>query len=303
MARLFRGNELRVAAQDRWLQPEEILEILDSYPSLGFFLSTSPPRNPRDGDVYIFDRTKVRDFKNDGLDWIRKNNEPGRIREDYIKISVRGEFLITGFYTHCRENTSFSRRCYRHATEGSVLFFVHYRNSVDSTSKKGLNELKLKSESMMGIKQKPSLNESILPEEFKSYDFDSSSFSDNTIWGNVVEYSTGVSDQTAFNFNDRETDELVLRLFDVADNCDSSFSQDSMQIKDPCEMSASAAAFADTTLPDFSSSRSHELSGFERTQSQRFITSIVDFAPTSGTFQDHYTRSMSRFQFYFILFS
>lgn len=120
-----RGQELRNAAQVRWLFPLEIRETLHSYNLLGFKLSLSPQEYPSNGDLLIFDRVLTPNFKDDGVPWVRKQN--GAVREDFMKILIDDSHDVTGLCTYSIADQDFRRRCYRFP-KGSTIFLVHYRH-------------------------------------------------------------------------------------------------------------------------------------------------------------------------------
>eukprot|EP01036_Dinobryon_divergens_P036388 gene36388-47369_t len=117
--------QFRLDAYDRWFQPEEIFDILHNFADMGFIVSTEPPSNPKSGELYIYDRIATSNFKSDGINWVKKLAS-NRIREDFVKLSVKGTHLITGLYTFSTDDQRFKRRSYR-LTEGSSYTLVHYR--------------------------------------------------------------------------------------------------------------------------------------------------------------------------------
>lgn len=141
-------------ARERWLTPDEISVILQSYERLGFPPTTRRPLRPPDGSIFIFDRAVVPDFKADGVQWMKKKDS-NRTYELYVKLHVGGAHAVTGlYYVADPESPSphYRRRCYRlvHPPEGSrgaaggvsQVYLVHYRHCEDSKSRSvGLSQV------------------------------------------------------------------------------------------------------------------------------------------------------------------
>ena len=133
--------ELLQEAQKRWLLPSEILFILTHWTNTGIHESTAPPHEPQNGSVFLFDKNKCKNFRDDGVPWVKKKGLYERVREDFVKFSAaNGETAMTGFYTYSSVDSSFKRRCYRKATEGCTQFFVHYRHCKEKESKRALRQ-------------------------------------------------------------------------------------------------------------------------------------------------------------------
>lgn len=122
---LKRGEYVKREARIRWLSPSEILQILTNYEKMGFEQGLQPPIQVINGNLYLFDRARIPNFRDDGIDWVRKKS-PDRIREDFHRILINGEHVVTGLYTYASTNANCRRRCYR-LPAGSTLFLVHYR--------------------------------------------------------------------------------------------------------------------------------------------------------------------------------
>lgn len=120
-----KGEVIRQEARSRWLQPVEIREILYFYSQMGFTLGSSSPSNILNGSLFLYDRLRVPNFRDDGIAWVRKKN-PDRVREDFHKILIYGEHAITGLYTYSSSDQNLRRRCYRLPASSSI-FLVHYR--------------------------------------------------------------------------------------------------------------------------------------------------------------------------------
>jgi hypothetical protein len=152
-----RGEYFRLEARRRWLLPEEIVDILANHKALGFKIAKGPPDDPKSGDLYLYDRRVTKDFKHDGIPWIRKNNYDvataaansilspstlgiycnshltyGGTREEFVRLKVGGVHAITGFYTSSSVDANFRRRCYKKPSK-SFLYLVHYRRDVSKS--------------------------------------------------------------------------------------------------------------------------------------------------------------------------
>lgn len=114
------------AAHAGWLQPEVIEAILTDPGGAGLHYSEEPPISPTDGQLYLFDQTLVKHYKQDGINWVKKKGS-GRVQEVHQKITINGLEKITGFYSTSADDLSFRRRTYRLSAPGSSTFLVHYR--------------------------------------------------------------------------------------------------------------------------------------------------------------------------------
>ena len=74
---------LQAAAQERWLLPEEVVDILTNCEALGCRLSDAPPDCPPASSVFIFDRRVCKRFRRDGHNWLARRTG-GRVREDHV---------------------------------------------------------------------------------------------------------------------------------------------------------------------------------------------------------------------------
>ncbi len=133
-------------AKERWLTTNEIFDILIKHSKFNYdkevnlainlTLSIAPPINPKNGDIFLFDKLITKDFKNDGIEYVMKKGEKHpRIREDFVKYVINEDFSVIGFYTHKSTDPSFRRRCYKLSNpKDSSLVFVHYRCYIPSKS-------------------------------------------------------------------------------------------------------------------------------------------------------------------------
>lgn len=121
-----RKNELCSTALSRWLDAEEIQNVLIYYNELGFLISKEKPFCPSSGNLYLYDRTKTKDFRQDGVEWALKKRL-NRIQETYQKIKIKGDTVLIGFYARMASNQLFQRRIYRLIDEKAEIILIHYR--------------------------------------------------------------------------------------------------------------------------------------------------------------------------------
>ena len=86
-------------AATSWLSPEMIYTTLIDYAKMGFPFSSQAPVNPRDGQLYLFDKNVVKKYKDDGVNWLRKRTGIDRIQEIYASLYVDGEIQVIRLYT------------------------------------------------------------------------------------------------------------------------------------------------------------------------------------------------------------
>jgi hypothetical protein len=114
------------SALSRWLDAEEIQKVLKYYDELGFLISNEKPFCPSSGNIYLYDRNKTKDFRQDGVEWALKKRI-NRIQETYQKIKIKGVTVIIGFYARMASNQLFQRRIYRLIPEKDEIILIHYR--------------------------------------------------------------------------------------------------------------------------------------------------------------------------------
>ena len=102
----YQIDQIRDVTSHRWLYPGEILYLLVNWTMTGIKESQHPSQNPSNGDLFLFDRKIVKDFKIDGVSWVKKKNEPNRVREDFVRFYA-GDVQLTGFYTYCSYDARF----------------------------------------------------------------------------------------------------------------------------------------------------------------------------------------------------
>uniref|UniRef100_A0A7N0ZRA4 CG-1 domain-containing protein n=1 Tax=Kalanchoe fedtschenkoi TaxID=63787 RepID=A0A7N0ZRA4_KALFE len=136
-------------AKSRWLRPNEIHAILFNH--MYFPIHVKPVNLPKSGEIHLFDRKKLRNFRKDGHNW-KKKNDGKTVKEAHEHLKVGNEERIHVYYAHGQDNATFVRRCYwllDKSMEHIVL--VHYRETcelldpsaapVNSNSSSGLTEL------------------------------------------------------------------------------------------------------------------------------------------------------------------
>ncbi|XP_062174813.1 calmodulin-binding transcription activator 5 isoform X2 [Alnus glutinosa] len=114
-------------AKTRWLRPNEILAILCNYKY--FSISVKPVNFPKSGNIILFDRKMLRNFRKDGHNW-KKKKDGKTVKEAHEHLKVGNEERIHVYYAHGQDNPTFVRRCYwllDKSLEHIVL--VHYRET------------------------------------------------------------------------------------------------------------------------------------------------------------------------------
>lgn len=89
-------------------------------------ISTTPPASPpTSGQMFLFNRSVTRNYKDDGHQWVRKKNS-NKVREDHVKLRVGGKFRVSGCYVHSSTCATFHRRAYHllDAEKGTALYPV-----------------------------------------------------------------------------------------------------------------------------------------------------------------------------------
>ncbi|XP_010267840.1 PREDICTED: calmodulin-binding transcription activator 3-like [Nelumbo nucifera] len=124
------GNQLDIEqilleAQNRWLRPAEICEILRNYPK--FRIAPEPPNKPPSGSLFLFDRKVLRYFRKDGHNW-RKKKDGKTIKEAHERLKAGSVDVLHCYYAHGEENENFQRRSYWMLEEDLMhIVLVHYR--------------------------------------------------------------------------------------------------------------------------------------------------------------------------------
>ncbi|XP_062189056.1 calmodulin-binding transcription activator 1-like isoform X2 [Phragmites australis] len=116
--------QILLEAQNRWLRPAEICQILSNYKK--FSIAPEPPNRPPSGSLFLFDRKILRYFRKDGHNW-RKKKDGKTVKEAHEKLKVGSVDVLHCYYAHGEENENFQRRTYWLLEEGFMnIVLVHY---------------------------------------------------------------------------------------------------------------------------------------------------------------------------------
>ncbi|KAL9393544.1 hypothetical protein Peur_012829 [Populus x canadensis] len=124
------GNQLDIQqilleAQNRWLRPAEIVEILSNYQR--FRIAPEPAHMPPSGSLFLFDRKVLRYFRKDGHNW-RKKKDGKTVKEAHERLKSGSIDVLHCYYAHGEDNENFQRRSYWMLDEElSHIVLVHYR--------------------------------------------------------------------------------------------------------------------------------------------------------------------------------
>lgn len=124
------GNQLDIEqilleAQNRWLRPAEICEILRNY--IKFRICPEPANMPPSGSLFLFDRKVLRYFRKDGHNW-RKKKDGKTVKEAHERLKAGSIDVLHCYYAHGEDNENFQRRSYWMLEEElSHIVLVHYR--------------------------------------------------------------------------------------------------------------------------------------------------------------------------------
>uniref|UniRef100_A0A0D9VQK3 CG-1 domain-containing protein n=1 Tax=Leersia perrieri TaxID=77586 RepID=A0A0D9VQK3_9ORYZ len=111
-------------AQQRWLRPTEICEILKNYRN--FRIAPEPPNRPPSGSLFLFDRKVLRYFRKDGHNW-RKKRDGKTVKEAHERLKSGSIDVLHCYYAHGEENINFQRRSYWMLEEDYMhIVLVHY---------------------------------------------------------------------------------------------------------------------------------------------------------------------------------
>ncbi|XP_039126113.1 calmodulin-binding transcription activator 1-like isoform X2 [Dioscorea cayenensis subsp. rotundata] len=117
-------EQILVEAQNRWLRPAEICEILRNYQK--FRIAPEPPNKPRSGSLFLFDRKVLRYFRKDGHNW-RKKKDGKTVKEAHERLKAESVDVLHCYYAHGEENENFQRRSYWLLDEDLMhIVLVHY---------------------------------------------------------------------------------------------------------------------------------------------------------------------------------
>lgn len=102
-------GQILLDAQNRWLRPTEVCEILRNYKK--FRLTPEPPFRPSGGSLFLFDRKALRYFRKDGHNW-RKKKDGKTVREAHERLKAGSVDVLHCYYAHGEDNENFQRRSY-----------------------------------------------------------------------------------------------------------------------------------------------------------------------------------------------
>ncbi|KAK1404188.1 Calmodulin-binding transcription activator 3 [Heracleum sosnowskyi] len=118
-------EQILLEAQNRWLRPAEICEILRNYNK--FRISPEPAHRPPNGSLFLFDRKVLRFFRKDGHNW-RKKRDGKTVKEAHERLKAGSVDVLHCYYAHGEDNENFQRRSYWLLEEElSNIVLVHYR--------------------------------------------------------------------------------------------------------------------------------------------------------------------------------
>lgn len=118
-------EQILLEAQNRWLRPAEICEILRNYGR--FNITQEPPHRPSSGSLFLFDRKVLRYFRKDGHNW-RKKKDGKTVKEAHERLKAGSIDVLHCYYAHGEESENFQRRSYWMLEEDlSHIVLVHYR--------------------------------------------------------------------------------------------------------------------------------------------------------------------------------
>lgn len=118
-------EQILLEAQNRWLRPAEICEILRNYKK--FRIAPEPANMPPNGSLFLFDRKVLRYFRKDGHNW-RKKKDGKTVKEAHERLKAGSIDVLHCYYAHGEENENFQRRSYWMLEEElSHIVLCHYR--------------------------------------------------------------------------------------------------------------------------------------------------------------------------------
>ncbi|KAF0928412.1 hypothetical protein E2562_003230, partial [Oryza meyeriana var. granulata] len=159
-------------AQQRWLRPAEICEILKNYRS--FRIAPEPPNKPQSGSLFLFDRKVLRYFRKDGHNW-RKKKDGKTVKEAHERLKSGSIDVLHCYYAHGEENENFQRRTYWMLEEDFMhIVLVHYLETKGGKSRtRGNNDVLQAAVMDSPLSQLPSQTiegESSLSGQFSEYE-------------------------------------------------------------------------------------------------------------------------------------
>lgn len=117
-------SQILQEAQNRWLRPIEICQILRNYKL--FAIAPETPNKPQSGSLFLFDRKILRLFRKDGHNW-RMKKDGRTVKEAHERLKVGSIDALHVYYAHGDENANFQRRIYWLLEEDFMhIALVHY---------------------------------------------------------------------------------------------------------------------------------------------------------------------------------
>ncbi|XP_068700308.1 calmodulin-binding transcription activator 1-like [Montipora foliosa] len=132
LAKIKKADNLP-AIKYKWNGNEEVLSFLTSFSNHKAWVSSDVPDRPENGSMFLFDRSKVKNYRKDGYTW-KKRRSGNTIREDHTRLKVNGVECLSVLYTHSALVPTFHRRCYW-MLQNPQIVLVHYLNLVEECSK------------------------------------------------------------------------------------------------------------------------------------------------------------------------
>jgi ankyrin repeat protein len=104
-------------AKTRWLNTEEVYDILCNYQKTPIQLSEKPPTEPVPGQLYLFDRRVIKFYKKDQLNYVMRKDQPASVKEEFATLKINGEKKLgvayAKSYVVVNANHHLCRRCFK----------------------------------------------------------------------------------------------------------------------------------------------------------------------------------------------
>ena len=98
-----------------WFETLEIVTILSNWRAMGATIAEKSSPFPPSGSLFLYDVAKLRKFREDKVDWMRKPN--GRIKETTTYLRSNGHILASCNYARSASRPGFCRRIYALRTD------------------------------------------------------------------------------------------------------------------------------------------------------------------------------------------
>lgn len=132
LAKIKKADDF-AAVKYKWNSNEEVLSLLTSLSNHETWVTRTVPDRPENGSMFLFDRSKVKNYRKDGYTW-KKRRSGNTIREDHTRLKVDGIECLSVLYTHSALVPTFHRRCYW-MLQNPKIVLVHYLNLVEECNK------------------------------------------------------------------------------------------------------------------------------------------------------------------------